>query len=635
MQVRSHIPSVPGPIPCPNSCGRLFSHPQDLTLHSQADDCGLEDVSLHCPKSGCSFKTLQLKRLEAHVDVAHHEQPRQFQCLEDHCGFSTTTQGALTRHYRERHRMEPPSVGRKPARRRAQQQMPVASTSRLSEQPISTTSRFYSESLSEATGYYPATAYYTSSPRVASATPDSVTTYLRSLRTALTAAAAPGISLLCPSAGSPTAQYERRMSLSPDCSGSWSDTAEWVSWRDECDVTPDVVIAIATGEQALCDHNCLIVSASGIWRMFVWISLVKPDQRSFEGATSKIIKRWTLSTGDFPPLLHFLFGMGTALCRRHVEPRQRAQAEAQTMFWLLGISTHNTSLPPLFANHGAMNIDARRFRCPEASTGTPRAKLPTPIWAGRATGMGGATSCSSSPSSLTLYKYVLGRRHSLIYTVDSLPGCRGHGIQASGRLQYERRLAAGRAVQGGDQRPGIVTLNEFHRLQREGASGRAWVACSTDILFLEMPSYDLLIDLTMSTPNKATRSTFYASCPVQPPSPRARLFLYAPLSVLPSASGKPNKGNPITAWTDAWRVYENVCVCVVCAGLWMGLGAWRGNSLGSYSAAGGREWGVVADVDNTQLTLSHDTPGKGNSINSTISQHSTSHKAFWLFQDLL
>jgi hypothetical protein len=26
--------------------------------------------SLHCPKSGCSFKTLQLKRLEAHVDVA-------------------------------------------------------------------------------------------------------------------------------------------------------------------------------------------------------------------------------------------------------------------------------------------------------------------------------------------------------------------------------------------------------------------------------------------------------------------------------------------------------------------------------------------------------------------------------------
>jgi hypothetical protein len=47
------------------------------------------------------------------------------------------------------------------------------------------------------------------------------------------------------------------MSLSPDCSDSWSDTAEWVSWRDECDATPDVVIAIATGEQALCDHSML------------------------------------------------------------------------------------------------------------------------------------------------------------------------------------------------------------------------------------------------------------------------------------------------------------------------------------------------------------------------------------------
>ena len=39
---------------------------------------------------------------------------------------------------------------------------------------------------------------------------------------------------------------------------------------------------------------------------------------------------------------------------------------------------------------------------------------------------------------------------------------------------------------------------------------------TTDAIFLEKPSYyDLLIDLTTSTPNKATRPTFYASKPSQ------------------------------------------------------------------------------------------------------------------------
>jgi hypothetical protein len=38
---------------------------------------------------------------------------------------------------------------------------------------------------------------------------------------------------------------------------------------------------------------------------------------------------------------------------------------------------------------------------------------------------------------------------------------------------------------------------------------------TTDALFMERPSYyDLLIDLTTSTPNKASRPTFYASKPV-------------------------------------------------------------------------------------------------------------------------
>ena len=44
-------------------------------------------------------------------------------------------------------------------------------------------------------------------------------------------------------------------------------------------------------------------------------------------------------------------------------------------------------------------------------------------------------------------------------------------------------------------------------------------------------------------------------------------------------------------WTDIWRVYEDVCI--ICAGLWMG--AWRNNSVASYSTVNGNmvNWGQV------------------------------------------
>lgn len=69
-----------------------------------------------------------------------------------------------------------------------------------------------------------------------------------------------------------------------------------------------------------------------------------------------------------------------------------------------------------------------------------------------------------------------------------------------------------------------------------------------------------------------------------------------------SPEGKPPKSPlaPITAWTDAWRVYEDVCV--ICAGLW--LGSWRGNSLSSYSTAeGSANWGAIRLEGDTDLSL--------------------------------
>ena len=60
------------------------------------------------------------------------------------------------------------------------------------------------------------------------------------------------------------------------------------------------------------------------------------------------------------------------------------------------------------------------------------------------------------------------------------------------------------------------------------------------------------------------------------------------------------KSRSITAWTDAWQVYEDVCI--ICAGLWMG--SWRGNSHTSYSTANGLEnWGSVRLDGDDDLTL--------------------------------
>ncbi|KAJ7668882.1 hypothetical protein B0H17DRAFT_1171122 [Mycena rosella] len=142
------------------------------------------------------------------------------------------------------------------------------------------------------------------------------------------------------------------------------------------------------------------------------------------------------------------------------------------------------------------------------------------------------------PSSLTLYKHVLGRRRILIYT---LPPVEAASIlcQVAADMAYEHQVASpsssasssstasgrgrlhGRCSEGISVL-GMVTLNDLDRLQKEGSSGRGWVACTTDAIFLEKPAcYDLLIDLTTSTPNKATRPTFYSSRPV-PPLPSGR-----------------------------------------------------------------------------------------------------------------
>ena len=63
-------------------------------------------------------------------------------------------------------------------------------------------------------------------------------------------------------------------------------------------------------------------------------------------------------------------------------------------------------------------------------------------------------------------------------------------------------------------------------------------------------------------------------------------------------NGKPKL---ISAWTDVWRIYEDVCL--ICASLWMGT--WRNNSSMPHSASDGSlsNWGRIQLEGDDDLTV--------------------------------
>ncbi|KAG2364781.1 hypothetical protein BDR07DRAFT_1400675 [Suillus spraguei] len=250
------------------------------------------------------------------------------------------------------------------------------------------------------------------------------------------------------------------------------------------------------------------------------------------------------------------------------------------------------------------------------------------------------------PSALTLYKHVLGRQRILIYTLPPVEAacilCQvaadicyaaqldplTNGINENDpATQYYTRLKG--KTQEGIHVLGMVTLSDLDKMDREGKTGRGWVACTTDAIFLDKPSYyDLLIDLTTSTPSKTSRPTLYLSKPQpQPPGskgPTHRLTvfrfawsdirLWNELERILQLDGdqcaqpccRPSfetdaRSKPSFSWTDPWRIYEDVCI--VCAGLWMG--SWRGNSVASYSTGNGSlaNWGSVRLEGDDDLTV--------------------------------
>ncbi|KZP12168.1 hypothetical protein FIBSPDRAFT_961595 [Athelia psychrophila] len=238
------------------------------------------------------------------------------------------------------------------------------------------------------------------------------------------------------------------------------------------------------------------------------------------------------------------------------------------------------------------------------------------------------------PSALTLYKHILGRRRILIYT---LPPVEAACIlcQVAADMCYEDQVdyqpetdvrdqdrLKGKCKEGIEVL-GMVTLSDTDMLVSAGKTGRGWIACTTDAIFLEKPSYyDLVIDLTTSTPSKATRPTLHSSREIQQPpgsrGPSHRLSvvrwtwsdikLWNELDRLlrldsddPYSCCSPPDSRAPSSWADAWRVYEDVCI--VCAGLW--IGSWRGNSNMSYSTRDGNmaNWGSVRLEGDDDLSM--------------------------------
>lgn len=245
-------------------------------------------------------------------------------------------------------------------------------------------------------------------------------------------------------------------------------------------------------------------------------------------------------------------------------------------------------------------------------------------------------------STITLYKHVLGRKRILIYT---LPPVEPSGIlcQVAADMCFEDQVdcglssdrrdppvgldTGGSRVDGASLRLkgraresikvlGMVTLSDLDVLQAEDNRRRGWIACTTDAVYLEKPSlYDLVIDLTTSTPSKSSRPTLYLSRPTEwSEDGRRRNYklsqvrftwsdvkVWAELERLLArhATDDHNCCEPhskltaesASSWSGMWRVYEDVCL--ICAGLWMG--AWRDNSVESYSTVDGNmaNWGQV------------------------------------------
>lgn len=217
------------------------------------------------------------------------------------------------------------------------------------------------------------------------------------------------------------------------------------------------------------------------------------------------------------------------------------------------------------------------------------------------------------PSSLTLYKHVLGRRRILIYTQPPVEAaCFLCQVAADMCFEDQTSPVSDPTTEGegpgaapqmkGKHKEGVnvlgsVTLHDIDMLERESRTGRGWIACTTDAVFLEKPQhYDLVIDMTSYAPERCATARPGLQLALKEPytnGARARrptyrlsavrftwsdVKLWTELERILQLDADTNGVAPARAspslwtWTDAWGVYEDVClVCArLCSGIWRG-----------------------------------------------------------------
>ncbi|KAH9012261.1 hypothetical protein EDB84DRAFT_968037 [Lactarius hengduanensis] len=232
------------------------------------------------------------------------------------------------------------------------------------------------------------------------------------------------------------------------------------------------------------------------------------------------------------------------------------------------------------------------------------------IWVVLARGMGGARNSNS-------ILMMAGSRTTAMGTsgVLPLPGSRGHVFRGPddphdpGRGPNATPQLKGKHKEDIDVL-GIIMPHDIDMLERESRTGRGWIACTTDTVFLEKPQYcDMIINLTSYAPEPAARDQEAVRSQADIPplhhalhpdrrklvrASRAQghvspslaqwtgLDLILQLDADPNGVARAHRSSaPVWAWTDAWGVYE--VVCVVCARLYLGL--WNSSSRNGASTS--------------------------------------------------
>ncbi|KAH9168554.1 hypothetical protein EDB89DRAFT_2073835 [Lactarius sanguifluus] len=187
------------------------------------------------------------------------------------------------------------------------------------------------------------------------------------------------------------------------------------------------------------------------------------------------------------------------------------------------------------------------------------------------------------PSSLARYNHVLGRRRILIYSQPPVEAAcfvcqvaadmcleeddpHGPGLGATPRLKGKHRE--------GINVLGMVTPHDIDTLEHESRTGGGWITCTTAAAFLEKSQhYDLIIDLISYAPaDRRSPDDHAAGLAARPQGAWTELDHILQLDADTNGVARARHASALVwTWTDAWRVYEDVCV--VRSRLYSGL--WR------------------------------------------------------------